>query len=93
LHFKLECSTEVGHWEGDTVEGKGHREGLATIVEMKSKYTIIRKVTDKTSMEMKEAIVGSFINSPKLIKTLTVDNGTHFGQFEPKNPAVAGSKN
>ena len=26
---------EVGHWEGDTVESKGHRGGLGTFVDMK----------------------------------------------------------
>ena len=69
---------EVGHWEGDTVESKGHRGGIATIVDMKSRYTIIRKVRDKSSEEMKDAIVGSFRNCPEIIKTLTVDNGNEF---------------
>jgi len=69
---------KIGHWEGDTVESKGHRGGIATFVDMKSKYTVIRKVRDKSSTEMKNAIIGSFIGCPELIKTLTVDNGNEF---------------
>ena len=70
--------TEVGHWEGDTVESRGHKGGIATLVDIKSKYTIIRKVMNKSSEEMKNAIVSSFINYGSVIKTLTLDNGTEF---------------
>lgn len=70
--------TKIGHWEGDTVESKGHRGGIATLVDIKSKYTVIRKVRDKSSIEMKNAIVDSFIGCPDLMKTVTVDNGNEF---------------
>ena len=69
---------EIGHWEGDTVESKRHRGGIATLVDIKTKYTIIRKVRDKSSEKMKDAILESFIGCPELIKTLTVDNGSEF---------------
>ena len=69
---------KIGNWEGDTIEGKGHRSGLGTFVDMKSKYTIIRKLSGKSSEEMKNALIDSFINCPDLINTLTVDNGTEF---------------
>ena len=69
---------EIGHWEGDTVESKRHRGGIATFVDIKTKYTVIRKVKDKSSEKMKDAILGSFIGCPELIKTLTVDNGNEF---------------
>ena len=26
---------DIGNWEGDTIEGKGHRSGLGTFVDMK----------------------------------------------------------
>ena len=34
---------EIGHWEGDTVESKGHRGEICTFVDIKSKLVIIRK--------------------------------------------------
>lgn len=69
---------EIGHWEGDTVESKCHRGGIGTFVDMRSKFVIIRKVRDKSSEEMKNAILKSFFNCPELIKSLTVDNGNEF---------------
>lgn len=69
---------EIGDWEGDTVESKGHRGWIDTFVDMRSKFVIIRKVRDKSSEAMKNAILKSFLNCPELIKTLTVDNGNEF---------------
>jgi IS30 family transposase len=36
--------TELGHWEGDTMVGKGRRGYLLTSVDRTSRYTIARKV-------------------------------------------------
>ena len=69
---------EIGHWEGDTVESKGHQGGIATFVDIKSKFLIIRKVKDKSSICMKDAVVFAFKSFPKIAKTLTLDNGTEF---------------
>ena len=69
---------EIGHWEGDTVESKGHRGGIGTFVDMKSKLVIIRKVRDKSSEEMKDVILKTFSLCPELLKTLTLDNGNEF---------------
>ena len=70
--------SEIGHWEGDTVESKGHQGGIGTFVDIKSKYLIIRKVNDKSSHEMKNAVVGAFEHYSDIVKTMTLDNGTEF---------------
>ena len=69
---------EIGHWEGDTVESKGHQGGIGTFVDRKSKFLIIRRVKNKTSMAMKNAMVGAFKVYPRIVKTMTLDNGTEF---------------
>ncbi len=69
---------EIGHWEGDTIEGKRHQSGLGTFVDRKSTFTIIRKVRNKSAKEMKNVILKSFNACPDVIKTLTVDNGGEF---------------
>jgi IS30 family transposase len=69
---------EIGHWEGDTIEGKRHQSGLGTFVDRKSTFTIIRKVRNKSAEEMKNVILKSFNACPDVIKTLTVDNGGEF---------------
>jgi IS30 family transposase len=75
---KVLLKKEIGHWEGDTVESKGHRGGIGTFVDMKSRFVIIRKLRDKSSEEMKNVLLNTFSNCPELIKTLTVDNGNEF---------------
>lgn len=74
--------TEIGHWEGDTVEGKAHKSGISTFVDMQSKYLIMRKLKDKTSEEMKNSILNIFRNGSEFIKTLTVDNGSEFAKHD-----------
>ena len=39
---------EVFHWEGDTIEGKGHMGGAATLVDMKTQMALSG---DSTLME------------------------------------------
>lgn len=34
---------EVGHWEGDTVEGKAHKGGLGTFVDRRSMFVVLLK--------------------------------------------------
>jgi IS30 family transposase len=75
---KVSAKKEALHWEGDTVESKGHSGGVATLVEMKTKYTLIKKVEDKSAETMKNVIIKSFIKCPGLIRSLTLDNGTEF---------------
>ena len=70
--------SEIGHWEGDTVESKGHQGGIGTFVDIKSKFLIIRKVKNKSSLEMKNAVIGAFEYYPDIVKTMTLDNGTEF---------------
>ena len=70
--------TEIGHFEGDTVESRNHKGGIATFVDIKSKLVIIRKVSNKSSLEMKNTVINAFENSCGMLKTLTLDNGTEF---------------
>ena len=70
--------SEIGHWEGDTVESKRHQGGIGTFVDIKSKFLIIRKVKDKSSLAMKNAVLDGFKNYFGIVKTFTFDNGTEF---------------
>ena len=70
--------SEVGHWEGDTVEGKAHKGGLGTFVDRKSMFLVMGKVADKSSEAMKNMIVERFRHYPAIAKSITVDNGTEF---------------
>lgn len=67
---------QFGHWEDDTVEGKGHRDGVHTTVERKTRYYQVRKV-DKIDSETATMIQRRiFSRLPVLARrTVTMDNG------------------
>lgn len=67
---------QFGHWEGDTVEGKGHRGGVHTEVERMSRIIAGRKV-DSISSEITIVVQKQlFADLPALArKSTTLDNG------------------
>jgi IS30 family transposase len=67
---------EIGHWEGDSVEGENHTPGVNTLVERKIGFTLISKLKDKTSEATVQAMEERFKNIPDILKkTVTLDNG------------------
>ena len=67
---------EFGHWEGDTIEGKGHKDGIHTEVERMSRKILGKKVEHITSEVTVEAQKQLFIAVPKPArKSTTLDNG------------------
>jgi IS30 family transposase len=68
-----------GDWEGDTVVGKGHRNGLLTTVERKSGYLRMAKVGNLRSESINRAARRKLGDLPgKLRRTMTFDNGKEF---------------
>jgi len=65
-----------GHWEGDTVEGKGHKDGLHTEVERKTRFLMVKKVKSISSKESIKQQRGMFMKLPrKARRSTTMDNG------------------
>lgn len=72
----VQTREEFGHWEGDTVEGLAHRDGIHTEVERKSRFLSARKVERIDSPEAVKAQIHIFSPLPAHArKTLTLDNG------------------
>lgn len=72
----VEAREEFGHWEGDTVEGKGRKFGIHTEVERKSRYLTARKVNRIDSPSALQAQEEIFSHLPaQARKTVTLDNG------------------
>jgi len=69
----------VGDWEGDTVIGS-HNGGavIATMVERKSRFTVVAKSKDKTTASVIAAIIKEMEPFSLLVKTVTFDNGKEF---------------
>jgi len=78
----VEKKSRIGDWEIDTVIGKNHKGGLVTIVDRKSKLTLIAQVDRKQSILVKEATL-MLLNPLKSIShTITADNGKEFASHE-----------
>lgn len=55
----VEQRRRIGDWEGDTVMGKGRKSALLTLVERKTLYTVIARLTGKRADLLAEAAVAS----------------------------------
>ncbi len=72
--------SRYGDWELDTVIGKNHQQALVTLVERKSRLTLIAKVIRKTAENVSNAIISLLSTLKPWVHTLTADNGREFAQ-------------
>ena len=76
----VELRRTVGHWEGDTVIGAGHKQAIVTLVERKSGYAVLMKVNHKTSELVSAAVIKKLEPIRDRVKTITFDNGKEFAE-------------
>lgn len=74
----VDTKERVGDWEVDTVIGKGHKQAIVSLVERKTKTTLIRKVEKRTADNVKNAIISMLKPFKGLVHTITADNGKEF---------------
>lgn len=79
----IDLRQEIGHWEGDLMIGKNQKSAIGTIVERKSRYTLIVKLKARNSKEVAK-IFSKVLNklNPILKKTMTYDNGVEMARHE-----------
>nr|WP_041952347.1 IS30 family transposase [Spirosoma spitsbergense] len=65
----VETNMEVGHWEADTVIGKGHDGALLTLVERRTKYVLIVKLASKQARALATAAIKALRRSGLPVKT------------------------
>ena len=68
----------LGDWEADIVIGKQSRYALVTLVERKSRFTLIKKIEHRTALVTKTAIVDLLQPYRSNTLTITCDNGKEF---------------
>ena len=71
-----------GHWEVDTVAGKGSKDCIVTLVERKSGLVQIGKLKDRTVKELNKRVITLIMQSYSRFKTITADNGTEFHGYK-----------
>jgi IS30 family transposase len=79
----IELRQEAGHWEGDLVIGKDHKSAIGTIVERKTRFTIIVKLNSKKAEEVAKEFSEKLnqLNN-NLKKSMTYDNGIEMARHE-----------
>lgn len=71
----VENRRSTGHWEGDLVSGSKNTH-TATLVDRKSRYTIILKLRGKDATSVNDALIEKFRTvPPQLRQSLTWDRG------------------
>ena len=71
-----------GHFEADTVlSGKRKGQAVATFVERKSRLTIVKRLNGRDSTSMTKAILELANQLGDNLKTLTVDHGKEFANY------------
>jgi IS30 family transposase len=74
----VEKKGRIGDLEIDTVIGKNHIGALVTVVDRKSKFTLIKKVPSKHAEVVTAALVEMLVPIKPILKTITSDNGKEF---------------
>lgn len=74
----VERKSRIGDWEADTVVGKNHQGAIVTLVERKTKFTIVHHVTHRTADYVAGVIIALLRPYQRLVKTITCDNGKEF---------------
>ncbi|WP_045859781.1 IS30 family transposase [Teredinibacter purpureus] len=77
-----ENKSRIGHFEIDTVHGSRDQHSIVTLVDRKSKYTIIGKIRNRTTDELNRKVIQLIKKQVNQVKTITADNGTEFHQYK-----------
>jgi len=78
----VDDKSRIGDWELDTITGKNSKGYIVTLVERKSKLTLVKRVSDKQSDEMAKAVIKLLRPYKNLVFTITADNGREFSHHQ-----------
>jgi len=78
----VETKKRFGDFEVDTIIGKDHKGAIVTLVDRKSKYTLMKIVESKKADVVTQAIIELLYPIKDLVHTITADNGKEFSYHE-----------
>jgi len=84
----VEKKNRIGDFEIDTVIGRHHIGALVTVVDRKSKFTLIKKVKSKQANEVTKALIDMLQPLKPITKTITSDNGKEFAYHKQVSEAL-----
>jgi len=78
----VEKRKRVGDFEVDLVLGKNHEHAILSIVERKSGFALLRKLSSKESDATAQQILDALLPIKEHVYTITSDNGKEFAQHQ-----------
>lgn len=78
----VETRSRLGDWEADTIIGREKKGGIISLVERRSRYCLLQKVTTKSAQTVAEAICSSLLPVKERVFTITSDNGIEFTRHQ-----------
>jgi IS30 family transposase len=70
----VDDKNRIGDWEGDTIIGKDKKSAIYTLVERKTLYTVIVKLTGKNAKDLADKAITALKPLKASIHTITYDN-------------------
>jgi len=86
----VDTKERIGDYEIDTMVGKGRNSYLVTIVDRKSKYTLLGLTRTKRSAHVSREIIKQMLFVKHKVHTITADNGKEFALHENIAKALEG---
>ena len=85
----VEKKSRLGDWEGDLIIGKAHKGAILSVVDRKSKFTLLGLLPNKEANGVVEATKQCFDRAPKKVcHTITFDNGKEFSGHKKISAAL-----
>jgi len=78
----VELRSRLGDWEADTIIGREKKGGIISLVERRSRYCLLQKITTKSAQTVAEAICTSMLPVKDKVLTITSDNGIEFTRHQ-----------
>ncbi|MEZ0122164.1 MAG: IS30 family transposase [Candidatus Reddybacter sp.] len=78
----VETRRYKGHWEIDTVHGRGSNHCIVTLLERKTGFVMIGKLPNKSTASLNKKTMRLIARDPMNFKSITADNGTEFHQYK-----------
>jgi IS30 family transposase len=78
----VEQRERLGDWEADTIIGAGKQGAIVTLVERKSRFTLLKQVARRTAVAVEDAILELLIPYQAVTHTITFDNGKEFANHQ-----------
>ena len=84
----VDRKNRIGDWEADLISGGRHKGFLVTLVERKTKFTLIGHVFRKSADAVRAEIKRLFRSVLWPVKTITYDNGREFSGHQSINASL-----